>query len=513
MALNSLMLYKHMSRHLRGLGSQHKAVSQAAVLKRHHSRLMKDLTLLHFKAAYSWSGHGSMPLRPRYGAGRCPLGQPMIAFQPMKSNRSYSFYLALMQVALPHDERIRLRLCFTERSLCLVAQPRVRLHLHIRPTAPEQDVKAAGREGMERCTALFLGEQADRSSVSGSGSDKAMPDQNSETGSGWFAPLQQVNQAAAAAGAAYETHISTVGEQQKATSALQFRTAGTENSSQDSHLECEQHEASATAAKAPAADASSNGHLLVEDASNMCGIGGGGPSEKASEPHSMTAVTDSQQNWTAIAESPLQDSTGLEASGSAPELDACKQGTNANLSALKFLDMFMSMSSSACVSPRHTHRQPAPHCSYTQAVAGLNAQPAVATHLKGATAHELSMEAMHSDEEGGDSAPELALIAGDSSASDRQPTSDRRIELRTTAVPDQELPFSGSGGAGHPSSQPADHMAGPQLLELLRQVQADPVEGNGISAKHVTAQLEVLGEGQQLPEESPVQVHLVVSAC
>ncbi len=56
-------------------------------------------------------------------------------------------------------------------------------------------------------------------------------------------------------------------------------------------------------------------------------------------------------------------------------------------------------------------------------------------------------------------------------------------------------------------------MAGPQLLELLRQVQADPVEGNGISAKHVTAQLEVLGEGQQLPEESPVQVHLVVSAC
>ena len=413
-----------------------------------------------------------------------------------------------MQVAFEHDKRVRLR--FTERLLCPAALPRVRLHLHISPTAPEQDVRATERAGREQCTALSLGEQADSISVAGSGSQKAMPAQNLETGSNCFAPLQQVNNAAAAAGAAHKTHISTPAEQQKA-SAIKFCAAIPENSSKDRQPVCEQHEASGTAAEAPAADASSTGHPLVETASSMCVIGGGGLSKLVSEPHSLTAVADNQQYGPAMAESPLQGSIGLEASGSAPEPHACNQGANTNLSALKFLDMFMSVSSPACVSLRHMHRQPAPLCSYTQAIAELHAQSAAAAHLKCATAQELSMEMMQSDDEEDDSAPELALSVAGNSAPSCQPTPGRQSELRPAAVPYQKLLLSGNAGAEHSSSQPAVHWAGPQLLELLRQVQAEPVDGTAISAAHVTAQLQVLGEGQQLPEELLVQVHLVVS--
>ena len=414
-----------------------------------------------------------------------------------------------MQIAFPHDERIRLRLCFTEPLLRPAAQSRVRLHLHIGPTAPEHNERAAGSAGRKQCTASVLGEQADSISVSGRGSDKALPNQNCKTGSDCVAPLQQECNAAVAAGAAHETHISTIAEQQKV-SAIKFCTAIPENSTKDRPPVCEQHEASGTAAEAPSADARSNGHLLVEDASNMCDIGGVETSEGAPEPHSMTTIKDSQQCGPATAESPMQGSIDSEASYSVPELHACNQSAGASLSSPIILDMLTS--SPGCLSPRHMHRQPAAHSSYTPATAELHAQTAAANHLKSAAAHELSMGLVQSDTDRGESVLELALLAAGSSAPDRQPIPDRQPELKMTAAgPYQELSLSGSAEEGHSSSQPADHAAGPQLMEPLRLMQAEPVEGAEVSTVHVTAQLQVLGEVQQLPEDSLVQVHLVVS--
>ena len=413
-----------------------------------------------------------------------------------------------MQVAFPHDGRIRLRLCFTERSLCPAAQPRVRLHLHIRPSAPEQGETAAGRAGRVQCTVLPFGEQADSISVSGNGSYKAIPDQNLEAGSDCSAPSQRESNAAAAAGATYETHVSTAAEQQKA-SALQFCTAIPENSNKDRRSAIEQHEALATTAEAPAADAGSKGHLLVGAACSMCDIGGVGPLAVAPEPHSMTVVADNQQCGPAAAESPMQGSAGLEASGSAPKLHACKQSAGASSSSLQVLDMIVS--SPGCVSPRHMQKQPAALCSYAQVNAELAAQAAAAAHQEGATAYEMTMEPVQLHKEEGDSAPELALLPAGSSATDRQQVPERQPELRSAAVPGQEPWLSGSAGAGHPSSQPAGHLAGPQPLKPLRLVQAEPVEGTANGTTHVTAQLQVIGEGQQLLEESALQVHLVVS--
>ena len=402
----------------------------------------------------------------------------------------------------PHDQRIRLRLCPTKRSVRPVAQPRVSLHLHIRPAAPEQDEKAAGSS--ERCTVFSLGQQAD--SLPEIGSIETMPGQHSKARSGCFALLQQECNAAVAAGAAHETHISTVTEQQKASTLHHCTSAIAENSSEDRQSVCVQQEASPTAAEAPSAAAGSHGHALGDPASSMCDSGGLGPSEVAHEPHSMTAIADNQQFEPAMVESPMQSSAGLEASGSPPKLHACNQSMGASLASLKVLDMLMS--SPECFSPKHMHRQPL--CSYAQVTAALHAQAAAAAHLKGATAHEMSMEPMQLDKEEGNSALELALLAAGSSAPGCQRTPERQQELRPAAFPDQKPLLSGSAGAGHPSSQPADNAAGPQLLESLRLVQAEPV-GTEISAVHVTAQLKVFEEGQQLPEESSVQVHLVVS--
>ena len=336
-----------------------------------------------------------------------------------------------------------------------------------------------------------------------------MPDLILRTGSFCFAPSQQVHDAAAAVGAAHKIRIRTEAEQQKV-SAIQLCAAIPENSIRDRQPVCEQHEASATAAEAPAAGASSNGHLLMKDASNMGDIGDAGSSEGAPEPHSMTVVEDNQQYGPAAAESPMQGGIGMEAPGSAPKLHACNQSTGASLSSLRVLDTLMS--SPGCASPRHMHRQPAAHCSYTPATAELHAQTAAANHLKSAAAHELSVEVTQSDNEWGQSVLELALLAAGCSASDRQPIPDRQPELKAmAAVPDLELPLSDSAEEGHPSGQPADSAARPQLSKGLRLVQTEPVEGTEISAVHVTAQLQVLGERQQLPEKSSVQVHLVVS--
>ena len=100
--------------------------------------------------------------------------------------------------SFPHDQRIRLRLCFTESSLCPASQPRIRLHLQIRHTASKQNEKAAGSAGREQCTALSPGGQADSIPVSGSASDKAMPGQHVKARNIHFAPLPQETNAAVA---------------------------------------------------------------------------------------------------------------------------------------------------------------------------------------------------------------------------------------------------------------------------------------------------------------------------